>query len=160
MKRMIVTLVMLSVASMAAAQEFNLPPGKWWENERLATAIDLTDDQREQIRERVYAHAHRMIDLKADVQKAELELVNLVMNSDFEADTARKLYVDLQKARQALEMERFEMLLGVRGVLTDEQWQKIQEIRRRFRDSRDREGAPGRRPPERRPPSEQPDGGI
>jgi Spy/CpxP family protein refolding chaperone len=159
MKRMIVTLVMLSVASMAAAQEFNLPPGKWWENERLATAIDLTDDQRAQIRELVYGHAHRMIDLKADVQRSELELVALVTKSDFEAAEARQAFAGLQRARQALDTERFEMLLGVRALLTDEQWQKIQEIRRRYRENRDREGPPGQRP-NRRPPPENADPGL
>ncbi len=159
MKRAIAACVVLTVASLAAAQEFNLPPGKWWENERLAAAIDLTDDQRAEIRELVYGHAHRMIDLKADVQKSELELANLVMNSDFEPAEAREAFAGLQKARQALDMERFEMLLGVRALLTDEQWQKIQEIRRRFRENRDREGPPGQRP-NRRPPPDNADPGL
>ena len=85
MKRILVTVVILASVGVVGAQEFNLPPGKWWDNERLATHIGLTETQREQIRTQVYEHAHRMIDLNAGVKKAELELANLVANSDFES---------------------------------------------------------------------------
>ena len=74
MKRILVTVVILASVGVVGAQEFNLPPGKWWDNERLATHIGLTETQREQIRTQVYEHAHRMIDLNAGVKKAELEL--------------------------------------------------------------------------------------
>ena len=138
MKRIFVIVLILLSVGFVGAQEYNLPPGKWWDNERLATHIGLTEAQREQIRELVYEHAHRMIDLNAGVKKAELELANLVANSDFDSAVARAAFSELQKSRRALEMERFEMLLAVRGVLTAEQWLQIQEIRREFRRNRDR----------------------
>jgi len=156
MRNIALTLLVLVLAVTAGAQDLNLPPGKWWDNERLAERLELTDAQREQIRTQVYEHAHRMIDLNAGVKKAELELVNLVANADFEAAAARVAFAGLQDARRALESERFEMLLAVRGVLTDEQWQEIQEIRRQFRRSHEQDGPPGQRPRRRDVPPDSP----
>ena len=115
------------------AAEFNLPPGKWWENERLIRHINLTDEQRQEINGLVYEHAHHMIDLNADLKRAELELANLVGQPEFDVDQVRIAFAGFQKARQTLELERFEMLLSVREVMTAEQWQKIQEIRSELR---------------------------
>lgn len=156
MKNTVLTLFILVLAVTVGAQDFNLPPGKWWDNERLAERLELTDAQREEIRTEVYEHARRMIDLNAGVKKAELELANLVANSDFESAAARAAFAGLQDARRALESERFEMLLAVRGVLTDQQWQEIQEIRRQFRRSREQDGPPGQRPRRRDAPPDSP----
>lgn len=133
MRRLVLTLVFVMVAGWSAASEFNLPPGKWWENERLIRHISLTEEQREQIDGLVYEHAHRMIDLNADVKRAELELANLVGQSEFDADQVRAAFASFQAARANLEQQRFEMLLSVRGVLTAEQWRRIQELRNELR---------------------------
>ena len=144
MKRFVVLGLLVVAAHAAGAQEFDLPEGRWWENERLATRIDLTDDQREQIRDVVYEHAHRMIDLGANLRKAELELANLAAVPEFDATAARAAFGRFQEARRALETERFEMLLAVRGVLTTEQWLEIQRIKRHLRQERERDGLPPR----------------
>jgi Spy/CpxP family protein refolding chaperone len=153
MKRIVMSMVLVLVAAGAFAQgDFDLPPGRWWENERLAARIGLTSEQREQIKKMVYQHAHRMIGLNADVKRAELELATTVQPADFEAGAARKAFVNFQNARRGLEIERFEMLLSVRDALTAEQWIQIQELRREFRRNRERgERMPGRRQPPERP---------
>jgi Spy/CpxP family protein refolding chaperone len=146
--------ILLLAAGAAFSQgDFGLPPGSWWENERLVARIGLTAQQRDEIKQLVYQHAHRMIGLNADVKRAELELAATVQPADFAAGAARKAFVNLQNARRGLEVERFEMLLSIRDVLTAEQWIQIQEIRREFRRNRERgERMPGRnRPPERMP---------
>jgi Spy/CpxP family protein refolding chaperone len=141
----------LALSGVGAAAEFNLPPGKWWENERLATRIGLTEDQKEEITDLVYDHALEMVDLSAAVKRAELEMANLVRQAEFDDDAVRAAFGGFQKARQALERERFEMLLAVRGVLTTEQWVQIQEImqemRRRRAQERGGQPQPGQRPP-------------
>lgn len=152
MRRLILTLAIVMMAGWSAAAEFNLPPGKWWENERLIRHILLSEEQREQIDGLVYEHAHRMIDLNADVKRAELELANLVGQSDFDVDEVRDAFANFQRARANLERQRFEMLLSVREVLTAEQWQKLQDLRSEFRRRQmSSEGRPprGRQPGDR-----------
>ena len=145
MRHLLLACLLLTGSAMVGAQDANLPPGKWWENERLVERIGLTDVQKDAIRNLIYEHAHRMIDLNANVKRSELELANLVASADFEDSAARTAFDGLVAARATLEKERFEMLLAVRGVLTAEQWVQIQEIRREFRRTRDRpQGQPPR----------------
>ena len=122
MKKVLMLLMVLALAGPLAATEFDLPPGKWWENPRLAERIDLSQEQQNQISEVVYAHARRMIDLKAAVDLAGLDLRQSVDTGGFDPDAVRAAFQSFQDARRKLENERFEMLLAVRQVLTDEQW--------------------------------------
>ncbi len=158
MKKLMVLLFGLATAASVAASDFELPPGKWWESERLATHIGLSDRQASEIREVVFAHARRMIDLKAKVELAGLDLAETVNHPQLDGDAVRAAYASFQAARQALENERFDMLLAVRQVLTFEQWQQLQELKRRTGDGRGqrrpvgrgRAGEPGQQPPGQR----------
>ena len=156
MKRLMLVILACAAAISAAATELDLPPGRWWEDERLGARIGLAAEQRAEIRDLVYEHARRMIDLTAAVRRSELELARVVEPPDFEPAAARRAFAGLQEARRALEDQRFEMLLAVRGVLTAEQWVTIQELRRAER--REREGRPGPIPPGERPPGGEPPG--
>lgn len=149
MRILAATILALMAATSGLATDLELPPGRWWENDRLIEAIELSEQQRAEIRDLVYQHARRMIDLTAAVKRAELELANVVEPPALEEAAARRAFAGLQEARRALEQQRFEMLLAVRGVLTGEQWVKIQELRRELRRSRERPGpnGPGQRPP-------------
>jgi Spy/CpxP family protein refolding chaperone len=156
MKRVLMIIAVLAVAGPLAANDFDLPPGKWWENPRLVNQIGLTDEQQDQIREVVYQHARRMIDLKADVDKAGLDLAESVDQQEFDPAPVRAAYSVFQTARKKLENERFEMLLEVRQILTYEQWQKIEEIKQRIKQNRPqqqrRPGDRGQGPQGDRPP--------
>lgn len=159
MKQTLIIIAVLVVAGPLAANDFDLPPGKWWENPRLVNHIGLADDQQDQIRGIVYQHARKMIDLKADVDKAGLDLADSVDQQEFDPAPVRAAYAVFQTARQKLENERFEMLLEVRLALTYEQWRKIEEIKQRMKQNRSqqdrRPGARGegfQRPQGERPP--------
>jgi Spy/CpxP family protein refolding chaperone len=148
--------LMLSFCASAWAVQLNLPPGKWWENPRLVEQLQLTEEQQGAIREVVFEHARRMIDLGAAVRKSELELEELVGGTDFDTAGVREAFGSFQVARQALESERFELLLAVREQLTLEQWKTVQGMRQdvmRRRGQQDRPMLQGeRQSPRRRPP--------
>jgi Spy/CpxP family protein refolding chaperone len=155
MKKWLITCALLAAVLPLAAQEFELPPGKWWEDQRLAERVGLSAEQQQQIRDLVYEGARRMIDLKAAVDLAGLDLAEVVNSSDFDPQVVREAYAAFQTARKKLENERFEMLLDVRQVLTTEQWQKLQELKRRMQQMRQQ-----RRPGERPQGGQQPQGGL
>ena len=159
MKQTLIIIAVLALAGPLAANDFDLPPGKWWENPRLVNHIGLADEQQDQIREIVYQHARKMIDLKADVDRAGLDLADSVDQQEFDPAPVRSAYAVFQTARHKLENERFEMLLEVRLALTYEQWRKIEEIKQRMKQNRPqqerRPGARGegfQRPQGERPP--------
>ncbi len=152
MKQWLLTCALLAAVLPLAAQEFELPPGKWWEDQRLAERVGLDAEQQQQIRDLVYEGARRMIDLKAAVDRAGLDLAEVVNSNDFDPEAVRKAYAVFQTARHELENERFEMLLDVRQVLTTAQWQKLQELKRRVQQNRGQQRRPGQRPQGERPP--------
>jgi Spy/CpxP family protein refolding chaperone len=160
-KRLIAVLVLMTGVATVHAADLNLPQGKWWENERVIQRVGLTADQQRTIRDLVYEHAHRMIDLNAALKKAELELADSVERDDFDPKAVRQAFAAFQDARRRLETERFEMLLAVRQSLTSEQWDELLEIRRtleRIRENR----RPGQHPPRPGAPrgDRPPDGGY
>jgi Spy/CpxP family protein refolding chaperone len=121
-----------------------LPPGKWWENPRLVERVQLTAEQQGKISELVYQHALSMVDLKAAVDKAELELADRVDRSEIDPARVRSAFAAFQAARAALQKERFEMLLAVRQLLSPQQWQELQRIHQELARRRAEQAAPRR----------------
>ena len=146
MKQLLMTWVAVAVALPLAANDFDLPPGKWWENQRVIDHVGITVEQQEQIQDLVYEYARRMIDLKADVEKAGLDLSDVVNTEEFDEPAVRTSHAAFQTARHKLENERFEMLVAVRKVLTNEQWRKMQDLRKRIQQNRGQQRRPGQRP--------------
>lgn len=134
--------LMLSIQP-AAAGNHDLPPGKWWENDRIVAHLHLTADQQTRIKDMVYGHATRMIDLNAGLEKANLALENQVEQQEFDPAVVRKAFATFQEARRLLEAERFEMLLSVRQVLTHEQWKTMVSLKERLDHIRQRRDGPG-----------------
>ena len=159
MKRVLISLLILAAGGSLWANDFSLPPGKWWEDQRLVDKIGLTEEQQEQISALVYESARRMIDLNADVKRSGLDLTEVVDRNEIDPAAVRKAFAAFQTARQKLDNERFEMLLAIRQVLTSEQWVKIKEIKRRLKQMRSQREQ-GQRPPGQRPPGQRPQGRI
>jgi Spy/CpxP family protein refolding chaperone len=151
----IVAVGLVLAAGVAAAQPFDVPPGRWWERPAVAGRLGLSPDQIRQLDATTYTFARRMIDLKATVEKAQIDLRAASDAEPFMPGKVREAFAVLQQARARLEMERFDMLLKVRELLTPDQWAKLQELARAHRAEKGA-GAPpapgaqrGNQPPRR-----------
>ena len=118
----------LVIAAGAWAQPFAVPPGRWWERPKLAADLALTAEQRATLDTVALTHAKTMVDLKGEVEKAELDLRVTSDAEPFDARRVRDAFAALQQRRGRLELERFEMLLKVREVLSPEQWKRLTNI--------------------------------
>lgn len=134
--------LLLLSAVPAAARDYNLPPGNWWENERIVRHLELTADQQSAIKDLVYRHAGRMIDLNAELEKAKLTLEKQVESESLDPSAVRTAFRKFQESRQSLENERFEMLLSVRQVVSHEQWRKLLSLREKLEALRKRNAGP------------------
>jgi len=102
------------------------PAGRWWTNPEMAQKVGLTADQQKRMDDIFQQNRLRLIDLNASVQKEEAIMEPLV--SADRPDEA-KILAQIDKVAQAraeLEKANARMLLAVRGVLTPEQWKKVQ----------------------------------
>ena len=145
----------LLVATGLAAQPLGVPPGRWWERPQVAEQLALTAEQKARLESLSVENARGMIDIKAAVEKAELDLRVAAEAEPFDATKVRAAFRTVQQARTRLENERFEALLRVREVLSADQWRQLREltrdaVRERAQERRGGQGGPPARPPRER----------
>ena len=102
------------------------PPGRWWTDPALIQRLGLTADQQKHIDALFQQNRLKLIDLSAGVQKEEAILEPLLA-ADRPDETQVLAQIDrIAQARAELEKANARMLLGFRGVLTLEQWKKLE----------------------------------
>ena len=101
------------------------PPGMWWKNPMVVQRLTLTPDQAKKMDDIFQKSRIELIDLKANVEKQNVLLEPMLSANP--PDTARTLaQIDkVAQARADLEKANARMLLGIRGVLTPDQWTKL-----------------------------------
>jgi Spy/CpxP family protein refolding chaperone len=120
--------------------------GKWWNNPRIVERLKLTDDQRKQFDQILLQHRETLIDLHANLEKAELALEPLVRN-DQPNEPAILAQIDkVAQARAELEKANARYLLALRSKLTPDQWKQVQEFRESRGEGRGNWGERGRGP--------------
>lgn len=143
---MIVTHVILFVlaAGMLAAQDGPPPPdgrpgrppmerafhagpqGRWWTDPALVQKLGLNPDQQKRIDALFQQSRLKLIDLSAALQKEEA-IMEPLLEADRPDETQVLAQIDrVAQARAELEKANARMLLGFRGVLTQDQWKKLQ----------------------------------
>jgi Spy/CpxP family protein refolding chaperone len=101
------------------------PSGTWWRNQSYITSLSLTPEQQKRMDDVFQQSRIKLIDVTAALDKEEAILEPLI-----EADRLDENKVALQldkvaDARAELEKANARMLLGIRQVLTIEQWTKL-----------------------------------
>ena len=103
--------------------------GKWWNNPKVVETLKLTDEQRKAMDGILLDHREKLIDLRANVEKAELGLEPLI-GVDQPNESAILAQIDkVAQARAELEKGNARFLLALRGKLTPEQWKTLQAER-------------------------------
>jgi len=102
-----------------------VPEGTWWRDQRYASVLSLTADQQKRMDEVFQQSRIRLIDLTATLDKEEAILEPLMQAERLdEARTAAQID-KVADARAELEKANARMLLGIRQVLTPEQWKML-----------------------------------
>jgi len=107
-----------------------MPGGKWWKDSRIVQDIGLSDQQSTQIEKIFQDHRMQLVDLHANLEKAEIAMEPM-MQADQPNESQITSQIDkIAQARAALEKSNAVMLLGIRKVLTSDQWKKLQTAQR------------------------------
>jgi len=103
--------------------------GQFWNNPNVVKQLTLTDDQRKAMDGILQDHKMRLIDLRANLQKAEVTLGPL-MKADTPDEKAIEAQIDkVVTARAELERANARFLLDIRLQLKPEQWKQLQTLR-------------------------------
>jgi Spy/CpxP family protein refolding chaperone len=100
--------------------------GRWWKNPEMVEKLGVTADQQKKMDDIFQQHRLKLIDLTASVEREEVTLQPM-MEAD-QPDEAR-IVAQIDKVAQAraeLEKANARMLLGIRRILTPDQWKKLQ----------------------------------
>ena len=101
----------------------------WWNNPRIVERLKLTDDQRKAMDGIMLEHREKLIDLHANLEKAELGMQPL-MSADAPNDSAIVAQIDkVVTARGDLERANARFLLAIRDKLTPDQWKQVNDVR-------------------------------
>ena len=119
-----------------------VPPGTWWKNPEVVTSLSLSADQQKKLDDTFLQSRIGLIHLHASLEEEQLKLEPLLNANP--PDQARSL-TEISKIadlRADLEKANAKMLLSLRGVLTADQWSKMQAERhiRHDRPERDASG--------------------
>ncbi|GIU79105.1 MAG: hypothetical protein KatS3mg005_2343 [Bryobacteraceae bacterium] len=121
-------LVLLS--GMLSAQA---PPGffNWWDSP-IANDLNLSEDQKKQIRSIVQEYRDRLIDQRAALQKAEMQFGDLFAEESPNPAKVDQVIEQLVAARADLTRTMSRMTLRLRAVLTPQQFEELQKRRPRM----------------------------
>jgi Spy/CpxP family protein refolding chaperone len=133
----------------------------WWNNPRIVEQLKLTDDQRKAMDGIMLEHREKLIDLHANLDKAELGMQPL-MSADTPNDSAIVAQIDkVVSSRGDLERANARFLLAIRDKLTPDQWKQVKTFAPgggMHEEERGRWGRDGQRPGSQGPGMNGPDG--
>jgi Spy/CpxP family protein refolding chaperone len=123
------------------------PPGIWWHNADLIQKLNLTPDQQKKMDDILQQSRLQLIDLRANVEKQEVLMEPMLAANPPDTNKILAQIDHTAQARAELEKANAKMLLGIRNVLTPDQWTKLQAEgrgrRMRMRGGPDGQGGPG-----------------
>jgi Spy/CpxP family protein refolding chaperone len=145
----------LALAAPAPAQMPEMPPGKWWKRPAVVQKLGITADQQNQLEEIFSKNRRTFIDLKADVERRQLDVEELMAKKDSDPKKVSAAFDASEQAKARLRKSISMMVLEMRGVLTEAQWKQVMDRREEWRQERNqelrdrlREGRPRRRGPD------------
>ncbi len=110
--------------------------GHWWNNPKMVARLKLTDEQRKDFDGILLEHREKLIDLRASLERAELEMEPL-MRGDHPDEAKILSQIDkVAQARADLEKANARFLLAIRNKLTPEQWKLLQTARANHEEKR------------------------
>ena len=123
MRRFVFAFVAVLIAGSAFAQQ--LPPGKWWRRPEIVQTLNLSDEQQDRLEAIFRTSANDLIDLKAEVDKASIALRGELDRPQLDRTAIHRIATHLSDARGRLFDRELTMLVEMRGVLTDQQWNRM-----------------------------------
>jgi len=125
MKRALLLFALFTLATTASA--IDLPPGKWWRRPEVIQMLNLTDDQQTRLEAISVKSANELIDLKGEVEKANVAMRAELDQPQLNREAIRRAAMRVNDARAKLFERELMMLVDMRGVLSDMQWNRMRQ---------------------------------
>lgn len=130
-KRIALAALLMLVASAALAQ-LKLPPGKWWRNPDIVRVLNLNEEQQDRLENISDTARIELIDLRGEVEKQSITLRMAIDRPQLDRDAIRQAAQKLNDARGRQFQRELMMLVDMRAVLTDVQWNRMRNVLERL----------------------------
>jgi Spy/CpxP family protein refolding chaperone len=108
--------------------------GRWWKQSEIVQELGLSQQQISQI-EQIFQTNQPQLKQNMQALHQQEDQLRSLLNADQPVPAQVNAQIDqIAQSRAALEKAHAQMLLAVRGVLTAEQWQKLQQKQEQFRE--------------------------
>ncbi|HET7712836.1 MAG TPA: periplasmic heavy metal sensor [Thermoanaerobaculia bacterium] len=152
MRKQILTIATaLTLFGSMAASAQQLPQGKWWRRSELVQALSLTEEQQAKLEGVFRGAASELIDLRADVEKQMVALRGELDQPQLNRANIQRNAARLNEARGRLFERELMMLVDMRGVLSETQWNRMRTELESMRPKPPMRGDDRPMPPNRRP---------
>jgi heavy-metal resistance protein len=123
----IIVLLLLAAGPLCA----QMPKGMyaWWGRPEIRRDLNLTPQQQRQIQFTVRQFRPRLIDIRAEVEKAEIDLQAQFDHDPVDPAKTNQAIDRLISARSDLTRALSELSLKLRLVLNEQQWEQLQRRR-------------------------------
>jgi Spy/CpxP family protein refolding chaperone len=129
-KRLLLAALALVFATSAFAQ--NLPPGKWWRRPEIVQSLNLAEEQQNKLETIFRTASSDLIDLRGEVEKQNITLRGDLDQQQLDRAAIRRDAQRLSDARTRLFERELMMLVDMRAVLNDSQWDRMRSQLDRF----------------------------
>ncbi len=106
---------------------------------QMADKLELSDSQIAEVKKMMQKNGMDRIERKAELQKSQLELRHLKMNDAADGEILSAIE-RVGKLKTEMRKSRFEHQSKMKSILTDEQTEKLKELRQEFRQGRGFQG--------------------
>jgi len=154
LKTLIAFASLLLSTTLLAQAPTHMPQGRWWKRPEVAQRLKLTSEQQTRLDAIAREGGAELIDLRAELEKGNLELRGELDRSQPNRTDVRKAAARVSEARSRIFDREVLLLLDMRAAITEEQWATLRTALERSgagqqRNNRGRlmPGAPRPRPP-------------
>lgn len=110
----------------------------------IADRLKLTPELRAKVQDAVYTSSGAALEVKARIDRAELDLKHLMSQPVLDEKAVLKAVDALNSSEAELRKNRVQLVLDVRKLLTPDQWKELLRARAEQRERRrDRDDGPG-----------------
>jgi len=142
--RLALALGILLLATTVFAAD--LPPGKWWRRPEIIQQLQLSDEQQTRLEAAFRVAADDLIDLRGEVEKTNIALRFELDRPQLDRQKIRSIAAHLSDARGKLFDRELMMLVDMRGVLTETQWNRMRALLDRLGNANGQQQQGGRNP--------------
>lgn len=120
-------LVSISFCNNALADD-RVPPGRFWENPKIASELQLTEKQKQDLDTIFKRQRVEMLDMRSNQEKSRYKLEDIMETNTLDRNAAKAEFKNLQTMRMQFAEKRFDFLLDVREILGAEKFKLLKNL--------------------------------